>query len=75
MKTIIIVYNIIIIIILLCKITVSIKYRVQNPRRVTKPKSIASMHAQICPCIIMCSATCECGISDENTARDRVHVT
>ena len=30
-----------------------IKHRVQNPRRVTKPKSIASTHARICPRIIM----------------------
>ena len=29
----------------------------QNPRRVTKPTLIASTHVQICPCIIMCSAT------------------
>ena len=33
------------------------KHKVQNPRRVTKPMSIASTHAQICPRIIMCSAT------------------
>ena len=33
--------------------SVSIKHRVQNPRRVTNPKSIASTHARICPRIIM----------------------
>ena len=44
-----------------------IKHRVQNPRRVTTPKSIASTHAQICPRLIMCGAVAtprECGISD-----------
>ena len=30
-----------------------IKHRVQNPRRVTTPKSIASTHARMCPRIIM----------------------
>ena len=33
-----------------------IKHRVQNPRRVTKPKSIAVTHAQIRPRIILCRA-------------------
>ena len=34
--------------------TYNIKHRVQNPRRVTNPKLIASTHEQICP---HCSAT------------------
>ena len=42
-----------------------IKHRVQNPQCVTKPKLIASTHAQICPRIIIMYAfkNCECGIS------------
>ena len=35
----------------------TIKHRVQNPRRVTSPMSIASTHAQICPRNIMCGAS------------------
>ena len=58
-------------------VTMAIKHRVQNPRRVTTPKSIASTHAQICP--RMCGASyaliASLELATKIIARARVHVT